>query len=845
MTWARQGRRQLFWLIVGALFYQSAHAQLDIGGQPYGPKPIVEGLVVPWSIAWAGEDSIFISELDGRVSRIDVADGRIYRLLELTDLARENQSGLMGLDLHDNFPIDPFVYLSYTYYNTSSEINLRVSRFTYQNDELVDEQVLIEGLKSSSSNTGSRLMVDGDHLYFSLGDIKLREVAQDTNSENGKIHRIHLDGTVPTDNPHFPSSVWSIGHRNPQGITKIGGNIVISEHGASSNDEVNLIEKGANYGWPWVSGFCEPSNQDTCDLLDIHEPLKAWSPTVAPAGIEAYRGTKISTWSNHLLMACLKDQSLRVMKMNATADSILDETTYMEALIGRIRDVLVSPDGRVFLASSNEDVFGTPRLGGDKVFELTKDYLYEPPDLGGDTSLDELIVLDSTILQTRIIAKNLFIPWDMHWDPDGWIWFSQRDGWIKKVNPETGELVEVFFIDEVFQSPDNSGLHAMALHPRFPLVPYVFANYTTAYYDARLVRFTYSIEKQTFIDSTHLTKTIPGNNSHNGSRIVFENDSVFFFAVGDAYTSDRPQSLDEINGHIIRMTIDGEIPEDNPYPGSYTWSYGHRNPQGLTYGPNGLLYSSEHGEATDDELNLIEKGRNYGWPHVEGFCDLETEMTFCNEADVREPLTAWTPTEAPCGLAYFDHESIPEWRNSLLQVFLKDKEMKVLYLNDEGDQITREEDHLSRKNALGKNIGYYGRLRDVLVAPNGKIYVTTSNREPNGAGLGVVKEDDDKIIELFNPNYNYSSGKDTILGFGVSIFPNPTKDYVNIRLPEEGEYEISLFDRKGYRSLIDLVKPEETGTFYQFQRGQLSAGLYLLSITSKEGYQVVHKLIFY
>jgi len=843
MSLGRIWRSSSFILLIALGFLRplgGLRAQIDLGGTQLGPKPLLEGLEVPWSLAWAGEDTIFFSELGGRVSRLDLNTLQRTTLLQIDELARENQSGLMGLEVDQNFPQSPYVYVAYTYYNPSNDIRIRIARFEYSADSLVNELILKDDLGSASSNTGCRLLVRGNDLWFTLGDVKDRDAPQDTSSNNGKIHRIHTDGSTPSDNP-YGSSVWSMGHRNPQGLAFHDSLLLSSEHGAATNDELNWVKNGGNYGWPWVSGFWESSNQDTCDLFNIQEPLKAWSPTVAPAGIDVYRGTAIPEWKDHLLMACLKDQSLRVMSLNGA--TVVSEKTYLEGLIGRIRDVMVSPDGRVFICSTNEDAFGTPRLGGDKIFELTKDYVYDPPDFGGDTSLADFFLLDSTLVQTRILADHLYIPWDFHWGPDAWIWFSQRDGWIKKINPEDGEIQDVFKIEEVYESFDNSGLHAMALHPRFPLVPYVYVNYTYSLYGARLVRYTYSIQAETLVDSVHLIHNIRANFTHNGSRIVFENDSIFYFAIGDGFTSMEVQDPTKLNGKILRMGINGEVPEDNPFPGSYTWSLGHRNPQGLVFGRDGKLYSSEHGEATDDELNLIEKGRNYGWPDVEGFCDLISEQSYCDEYFIREPLVAWTPTEAPCGLGYFDHESIPEWRHSLLQTFLKDKELKALRLSEDGKSILQETDYLSRKDDVGKNIGYYGRLRDVLVAPNGKIYISTSNREPNGGA--VVKEDDDKIIELFNPNYSYSSGEDTVLGLESLIHPNPTQDYLNIRFAQELNYTLDLYDRSGKLVKSDRHNSGLNGSFYQFQRGQIEAGMFILVISSREGFKEVHKVIFY
>jgi aldose sugar dehydrogenase len=119
------------------------------------------------------------------------------------------------------------------------------------------------------------------------------------------------------------------------------------------------------------------------------------------------------------------------------------------------------------------------------------------------------------------------------------------------------------------------------------------------------------------------------------------------------------------------MNLDGSVPDDNPISGSYIWTWGHRNAQGLLIAPDGKMYSSEHGPATDDELNLIIKGRNYGWPNVNGFCNTTSEIIFCNENNVVEPLFAWTPTLAVAGIAFYDNNVIPLWKNNILMANLK------------------------------------------------------------------------------------------------------------------------------------------------------------------------------
>lgn len=832
--------RHFYILLLLTFLLSSAHAQLKLDGETWGPKPIIEGLEIPWSMVWAGEDSIMFTELGGNINLLDTKSGHKIVLHQFSGLARENQSGLMGLAIDNNFSSNKYVYCVYTYYGASNDIFLRIARLDLQGQKLVNEISLLDGIPSSPTNTGCRLLIKGNHMYFTLGDIKDRDLAQDTLSPNGKIHRILLDGSIPSDNPYPNSSIWSIGHRNPQGLCTFENLIVSSEHGAATNDELNRIEKKGNYGWPWVAGYCNSGNKDTCELFGIRNPMMAWSPTIAPAGIASYLGV-INDLDSSILIACLKDQSLRSVKLNSNKDSVINEEVYMEGLIGRIRDVLVSPDGRIFLASSNEDVYGTPRTGGDKIFELQKGFVYIPPDSGIDTNSSDSIRLDSTTLKIRVVADHLNLPWDLHMARDGWIWFSQRDGSIKKLNPENGEIIDVHKIGEVFESFDNSGLHALALHPNFPIVPYVFVNYTYREYAARIVRYTYSVSQNKMIDSLYLVERLSASYTHNGSRIVFEDDEHFFIAIGDALRGDNPQQIQDFNGKICRMTIDGKIPEDNPYPGEFTWTYGHRNPQGLVIAGNGKMYSSEHGEATDDELNLIEKGRNYGWPYVEGFCDLPSEKTWCEDLNIAEPLTVWTPTEAPCGLDYFDHPSIPEWRNSLLQTFLKDKELKVLKLSQHGEEITSEEDYLSRQNVEGKNIGYFGRLRDVMVAPNGKIYLATSNREPNGES--VVQDDDDKIIEIYNPNWSYVAHDINRIG-SAKLFPNPVQNNFSIRLKELGQHKITIYNQHGQLVGTYSINTSKSGEFYDFKRASHGSGIHIIHVEKPSGSVEILKAIF-
>ncbi|MEQ7801613.1 PQQ-dependent sugar dehydrogenase [Pedobacter sp. ASV1-7] len=347
-------------------------------------------------------------------------------------------------------------------------------------------------------------------------------------------------------------------------------------------------------------------------------------------------------------------------------------------------------------------------------------------------------VTDSVYLNTKTVISGLNVPWEIQWGPDNWIWFTEQSGTLSKVNPETGERKVLLRLPEVYRYR-SLGLLGMAVHPD-KSKPYVFLDYTYkngTVILSKLVRYTYTAD--TLINPLVLLNDIPGNTGHNGSRITIAPDGKVMMTTGDAVKGANAQNVNSINGKILRINIDGSIPADNPFPGNPVWSMGHRNAQGLTFTKHGHLYSSEHGDAIEDELNLIKKAENYGWPNVEGIIDVEKEKEFIKNIKVTEPAKAWTPVIAPAGISYYGATAIPEWNNSILLVTLKTQSLRVLKLSEDGKAVKSEKIYLDHE---------LGRLRDVCVSPAGDVYVSTSNRDWN-PGEGYPKKDDDKIVKVF------------------------------------------------------------------------------------------------
>lgn len=340
-----------------------------------------------------------------------------------------------------------------------------------------------------------------------------------------------------------------------------------------------------------------------------------------------------------------------------------------------------------------------------------------------------------TELQTREVLTGRQFPWEILWGPDNYLWMTERYGKISRVNPQTGVIQTLISIPDIFPL-DEGGLLGMVLHPNFATNPYVYVSYnysvdnTVSGMRVKIVRFTYNSAGNTLENGFTLLQGIAGNNYHDGSRLTITPDLKLFITTGDAGDINTPQNDTHLSGKILRINLDGSIPNDNPISGSPLWSKGHRNPQGLVYA-KGKLYCSSHGAGIEDEINLIQKSGNYGWPDVEGPCDTPAEVAFCTANSVIEPIfsSGDSVTWAFCGLDYYNNDAYPRWKDHLLLVSLKNQTLYSLKLSADGTTI-------DGPPAL-YFIGQFGRLRDIAIAPDGKVYLCTSN------GF-----DNDKIIEI-------------------------------------------------------------------------------------------------
>ena len=334
--------------------------------------------------------------------------------------------------------------------------------------------------------------------------------------------------------------------------------------------------------------------------------------------------------------------------------------------------------------------------------------------------VEENIQLDTSVLGVSVIADSLVVPWELVWGPDDWIWATEERGTIMRINPRTGEQRVVLRLN-IGKRPE--GLQAMIVHPDLDKYPYVYVHYKRFNNDS--VRYNV-LERYTYHGDTlthpKLIMENPAGRGHTGSRLAWDGPERILWATGDQALKETVQNLLEPYGKILRMDLDGNIPDDNPLEKSYVYAWGFRNMQGMVVTPENKIYISEHGDATEDEVNLIRPRGNYGFPDIEGVVDNDLEQAFAERYETIDPLLSWTPTIAPAGIDYYASDKIPEWNNALLVTMLKGQGLRVLNLNQDGNEIVREEIFLEKR---------YGRIRDICVSPSGDVYIATSNHDWN------------------------------------------------------------------------------------------------------------------
>jgi PQQ-dependent dehydrogenase (s-GDH family) len=431
-----------------------------------------------------------------------------------------------------------------------------------------------------------------------------------------------------------------------------------------------------------------------------------------------------------------------------------------------------------------------------------------------ENSLGEAPRPDKTF-SFRVLATGLADPWEITWGPDGFLWVTEKSGKaVTRVNPADGSKTTVLMVADAYASDSQDGLLGMAFQPNFLKESENSGVYLAYTYDVspnaagdrrmKIVRYTYDPAAQVLTNPADVISGLPASSDHNSGRLLFGPDQKLYYSIGDQGNNQfkrfcnpiRAQDLptaedvgarnwDTYVGKILRLNLDGSIPPDNPVINgvrSHIYSYGHRNPQGLVFGPERRLFSAEHGPKADDEINLIQAGKNYGWPHVSGFKDdqaylyanwsasttppcsalrynnfasppsvpqqretgwsgsdyvepLKTLYTVADGYNFRDPACGeqsyicW-PSIAPSSMEYLpaDKGGLEPCRNSLLVTSLKNGALYCLRLTQDGGSVQGDITQFFKTT---------NRYRDLVLSPDNRtLYIVTDSTGRAGPQSG-------------------------------------------------------------------------------------------------------------
>lgn len=330
-------------------------------GVRFHVEVVATNLQIPWSMAFAPDGRLFITERPGRVRILNLGAATSELALTLEDVQAQGEGGLLGLVLDPEFADTRFVYLYYTAAASGGSVN-RVVRYREVANRLAERAVIFDNIPASAIHDGGRLRFGRDGLlYITAGDAATTSLAQDLASLAGKILRVNRDGSTPRDNP-FSSPIYSSGHRNPQGIDwhPATGDLWASEHGNNGNDEINVIDRGGNYGWPRIEGSqTQPGMQP---------PLAFYTPAIAPSGGSFYRGARFPAFVNNFFVGALR--GTHILRLRVDGRRIVAQERLLDSRYGRIRDVIAGPDGLMYFCTSNRDGRGSPVTADDRIARI-------------------------------------------------------------------------------------------------------------------------------------------------------------------------------------------------------------------------------------------------------------------------------------------------------------------------------------------------------------------------------------------------------------------------------------------------------------------------------------------
>ena len=327
-------------------------------------ETVVEGLGVPWGVAFLPDGNLLITERDGTVRIVENGTLREEPLAGAPEPAVQNQGGMLDIALHPNYEENGWIYLSYSKEGPNGGITTALERMKLDGYEFVDREEIYIGneFTGGGRHFGGRIAFGGDgYLYFTIGDRGQREKAQNTSLSHGSVFRLNDEGSIPEDNPFVGENgldeIYSYGHRNIQGmgVHPETGEIWTNEHGARGGDELNNPQMGNNYGWPEITHGVNydgsPITPDTAKA-GMEQPVMHWTPSIAPSGLAFVTGDRYPNWTGDIMNGALKFQLIARIEIDEDGNFVHEERI-LEG-IGRIREVEMGPDGYIYFTNESE-----------------------------------------------------------------------------------------------------------------------------------------------------------------------------------------------------------------------------------------------------------------------------------------------------------------------------------------------------------------------------------------------------------------------------------------------------------------------------------------------------------
>ena len=323
-----------------------------------------DGFDIPWGMAFLPNKDLIVSDRNGSLWLVDYKFKTRTQIIGVPKVRYKGQGGLLDVQVHPDFISNNFIYIGFTSYlkREKNKTFTSIVRARLENNSLTDQKIIYKAddiyYSSNTVHYGTRIVFDKKgYLYFSIGDRGKRNQAQLLNYPNGKIHRLHDDGSIPKNNPFIQEknaikSIWTYGNRNPQGLAihPVSSTIFETEHGPRGGDELNILMSGNNYGWPEITygkNYSGTTITKYTHKKGMEQPVIHWSPSIAVCGIDFYDGKLFKNWENNLLVSSLKFENLYRLEIE---DNKVVQQEIIYKAGSRIRDVETGPEGFIYLA---------------------------------------------------------------------------------------------------------------------------------------------------------------------------------------------------------------------------------------------------------------------------------------------------------------------------------------------------------------------------------------------------------------------------------------------------------------------------------------------------------------